>query len=190
MWKVVCLLCVVALLTSCRRPAPAEAGTEGKDHMTLTVTTTAFKEGETIPVKYTGDGANVSPPLQWTTVPEHTQSIALICSDPDAPGGTWIHWVIFNIPGDAARLPEAVPKQAMLPDGTQQGINSGKATGYDGPAPPPGPLHHYYFHVYALDGKLALSGKVTKDSLLKAMTGHILGEGQVMGVYRRVKSEE
>jgi Raf kinase inhibitor-like YbhB/YbcL family protein len=185
MLKYLCLLCVGLLISSCHRLSSAETGTEGKDQMKLTVTTTAFKEGNPIPRDYTGDGKNISPPLHWSGAPEHTQSYALICSDPDAPSGVWIHWVIFNIPADATGLKEGVAKKALLPDGAAQGINSGHAIGYDGPAPPPGPAHRYYFHVYALDSKLALNGKVTKDALIKVMEGHILGEGQVMGKYGR-----
>lgn len=137
-----------------------------------------------IPKKYACDGIDVSPPLVWTSVPEGTKSFAIICDDPDAPRGTWIHWVIFNIPADTRELPENIPPQKTLIIGVKQGINDFRKIGYGGPCPPSG-THRYYFYLYALDTEINLESGATKEQLLKAMKGHILAEGQLMGKYKR-----
>ena len=152
--------------------------------MQIEVKSKAFKEGSMIPKRYTCDGTDVSPPLAWTSVPEGTKSIALICDDPDAPVGTWVHWVLFNLPADAKELPENVPPQKMLENGGIQGTNDFRKIGYGGPCPPGG-THRYYFKVYALDTALNLQAGITKAQLLKAMEGHIMAEGQLMGRYKR-----
>ena len=157
---------------------------EESSAMKIVVTSSAFKDGEMIPGKYTCDGRDISPPLAWTGVPPGTKSIALISDDPDAPMGTWIHWVAFNIPPEAKGLPEGVPAEKTLPDGTIQGTNGSRRIGYDGPCPPSG-VHRYFFKVYALDTKLSLDPGVAKKDLEKAMAGHILAEGQLMGRYKR-----
>ncbi len=151
----------------------------------LTISSTAFKSGSPIPKKYTGDGADVSPPLSWDGVPEGTKSLALISDDPDAPVGTWVHWVIFNIPPTEKGLPEGVPKQNNLPNGAKQGVNDFRKIGYNGPAPPPGKPHRYYFKLYALDIVLDLPAGIKKSDLLKAMEGHILSSAEYMGTYQR-----
>jgi Raf kinase inhibitor-like YbhB/YbcL family protein len=153
--------------------------------MAITVTSSAFTEGGMIPRKYTGEGPDVSPALSWTGVPEGTRSLALICDDPDAPGKTWVHWVLFNLPADADGLPEDVPSERELASGARQGVNDFGNIGYGGPMPPPGPAHRYYFKLYALDVALDLDAGATKVALLKAMEGHILAEGQLMGKYQR-----
>ncbi len=153
--------------------------------MDITVTSTAFEEGGMVPKKYTGDGEDVSPPLSWTGVPEATKSIALICDDPDAPVGTWVHWVLFNLPADARELPEALPTQETLATGAEQGKNDFGNIGYGGQAPPRGSVHRYYFKVYALDTTLELDPGATKAQLLKAMGNHLLAKGQLMGKYKR-----
>ncbi|HUI31535.1 MAG TPA: YbhB/YbcL family Raf kinase inhibitor-like protein [Candidatus Acidoferrales bacterium] len=150
----------------------------------FSITSTAFKEGETIPQKYTGDGQNISPPLKWESVPAQAKSFALIADDPDAPMGTWVHWVIFNIPPAATGLSENVPRKDSLTNGSLQGINDSRKIGYDGPSPPSG-THRYYFKLYALDAVLKLSSGITKPQLLKAMEGHILAQTQLMGRYSR-----
>jgi Raf kinase inhibitor-like YbhB/YbcL family protein len=143
---------------------------------------TAFKEGETIPDQFTGDGDDVSPPLRWETVPAGTKSLALICDDPDAPKGTWVHWVLFNIPPEVTRLSENVsPKEKELPSGARQGANSWGTIGYRGPDPPPGKPHRYYFKLYALDKTLDLGAEATNEQVEKAMEGHVLGKGELMG---------
>lgn len=151
----------------------------------LTITSPAFKAGSTIPKKYTGDGIDVSPPLSWDNIPEGTKSLALISDDPDAPVGTWVHWVIYNIPPSEKGLPENVPKQNSLPNGAKQGINDFRKIGYNGPAPPPGKPHRYYFKLYALDTVLELPAGIKKSELLKAMEGHILSTAEYMGTYQR-----
>jgi Raf kinase inhibitor-like YbhB/YbcL family protein len=144
----------------------------------------AFMQEDMIPVQYTGDGRNVSPPLQWSGTPADTNSFALICDDPDAPVGTWVHWVIFNIPPTVNGLPENVPQQEEVSGLGINGKNTDGNLGYDGPAPPNG-THRYYFKLYALDAMLNLKPGATKEVLLKAMKGHVLTEAQVMGKYRR-----
>jgi len=156
----------------------------GGKKMEIKIKSTAFKEGGMIPSKYTCDGADISPPLSWDSVPEGTKSLALICDDPDAPMGTWVHWVIFNIPPDTRELPENVPPQKTLANGAKQGINDFRKIGYGGPCPPGG-THRYYFKLYALDTGINLEAGATKSQLLKAMEGHILAEGQLMGKYKR-----
>ncbi len=151
----------------------------------MTISSSAFKEGQRIPDEYTAAGKNISPPLSWSSAPAGTQSFALICDDPDAPVGTWIHWVIYNIPGTEHALAENLPPQETLPDGAAQGVNSWSKVGYGGPAPPPGKTHRYFFKLYALDKKLSLAPRANKAQLLAAMIGHIVAEGQTMGTYSR-----
>ena len=152
--------------------------------MEIKITSTVFEEGGLIPAKYTCDGADISPPLQWEAVPEGTKSIALISDDPDAPMGTWVHWVLFNLPADTKELPENMPTDGTLPSGAKQGITDFGRTGYGGPCPPQG-THRYFFKIYALDTEVELTGSAKKADLLKAMEGHILGQGQLMGKYKR-----
>ena len=152
--------------------------------MNIKIVSDAFKDGEMIPKKYTGDGEEISPPLGWSGIPAAAKSIALISDDPDAPMGTWVHWVMFNIPPSSNGLAEGVPGDKELSDGARQGINSSRKIGYDGPCPPSG-THRYYFKLYALDTMLDLQPGATKDDLLKAMESHILAEGQIMGRYKR-----
>jgi Raf kinase inhibitor-like YbhB/YbcL family protein len=153
--------------------------------MALQVTSSVFKEGETIPRPYTGDGKDLSPPLEWSDPPEGTVSFALICEDPDAPRGLWVHWVLFNLPANTRSLEEGLPAQATLSGGAVQGKNDFGKVGYGGPAPPRGKPHRYYFKVYALDSTLDLPAGATRAELLAAMKGHILAEGQLMGRYAR-----
>ncbi len=157
---------------------------EGKP-MQISLKSSAFAEGEMIPKVHSSDGKDISPALSWSGVPSGCRSIALICDDPDAPVGTWVHWVIFNIPANATALPEGVPKDKVLADASRQGGNDFRRIGYDGPSPPAGPAHRYFFKIYALDTTLDLQPGVSKKELLKAMEGHILAEGQLMGKYKR-----
>ncbi|MCF6154904.1 MAG: YbhB/YbcL family Raf kinase inhibitor-like protein [Candidatus Brocadia sp.] len=152
--------------------------------MEIKMKSTAFGEGGMIPKKYTCDGLDISPPLSWTSVPEGTKSLALICDDPDAPMGTWVHWVLFNLPADVQELPENIPPQKILANGARQGITDFRKIGYGGPCPPGG-THRYYFKLYALDTEINLEAGSTKKQLLEAMEGHILAEGQLMGKYKR-----
>ncbi len=152
--------------------------------MPLTVSSTAFSAGQPIPPLYSCRGENVSPPLAWSGAPASTKSFALILDDPDAPSGTYVHWVMYNIPAASASLPEAVPGRAQLADGTLQGSNSSGGTGYTGPCPPSG-THHYHFKLYALDIMTSLSSGATKDQLLQAMQGHILAQGELIGTFSK-----
>lgn len=152
--------------------------------MAIIVTSSAFEQGGMIASRYTCDAENVSPPLKWQGVPKAAKSIALICDDPDAPMGTWVHWVMWNIPADATVLPENMRPAKELPDGSIQGITDFGKHGYGGPCPPSG-THRYYFKVYALDKMLDLPNSSTKKDMLKAMQGHILAQGQLMGKYKR-----
>ena len=151
--------------------------------MALSIRSTAFAQGQPIPETYTCDGKGISPPLSWPGAPARTKSFALIMDDPDAPSGTYVHWVIYNIPGAATGLVEAMPKDGHLVDGSVQGQNSARRPGYTGPCPPGG-THRYFFKLFALDTTLSLDAG-TKDSLLSAMQGHILAEGELMGTYSR-----
>lgn len=153
--------------------------------MTIKVTSSAFQSGQAIPARYTCEGADTSPPLQWSGVPVGAKTLALICDDPEAPVGTWVHWVLYDLPVTTAELTEKAPTSEMLPSGAKQGINDFKRVGYGGPCPPPGKPHRYYFKLYALDIELALKPRATKQELLRAMEGHILVDGQLMGTYQR-----
>lgn len=144
----------------------------------------AFEAGGAIPKQYTCQGQDISPPLSWNAVPEKTQSLALICDDPDAPMGVWVHWVFYNLPADTRELPEYVPPQKTLANGAKQGINDFRKIGYGGPCPPSGE-HRYFFKLFALDAKLNLDAGIKKADLLKAMEGHILAESKLLGKYRR-----
>ena len=151
----------------------------------MKITSTAFQDGQAIPVRYTGFDADVSPPLQWSGAPAATKGFALVCDDPDAPVGTWVHWVIYGLPAAASGLPEGVEASESLPDGARQGVNDFRRIGYGGPLPPAGKAHRYYFKLYALDAELALKPRATKAELLRAIQGHTLAEAQTMGTFQR-----
>jgi Raf kinase inhibitor-like YbhB/YbcL family protein len=160
--------------------------------VSIEISSSAFSEGRPIPVKYTGEGQDLSPPLTWSGVPDGARQLALICDDPDAPmAEPWVHWVIYRLAADATALPEGVAKTAEPdePAGAVQGANSwpqGENIGYGGPMPPPGHgTHHYFFKLYALDVELTAGPGLDKPGLLAAMKGHVIGEGQLMGTYER-----
>jgi Raf kinase inhibitor-like YbhB/YbcL family protein len=162
--------------------------TKGATAMTLEITSSAFSYNEEIPSKYTCDGEDISPALEWSGLPEGTKSIALIVDDPDAPDPaapkmTWVHWVLYNIPPSATGLPEAVKPQD-LPKGTKEGLNDWQRTGYGGPCPPIG-RHRYFHKLYALDAVLPDLGKPTKKDLEKAIQAHILAKAEMVGTYQR-----
>lgn len=151
----------------------------------LELTSSAFAYGEAIPQRYGCEGEDISPPLQWSDPPPATESFALVSEDPDAPGGSWIHWVLYNLPPESRALPEAVPPDAELPGGSgQQGVNSWDTLGYGGPCPPSG-THRYFFRLYALDVALDLPPGATWENLQQAMEGHILEQSEWMGTYSR-----
>jgi len=152
--------------------------------MEIKLTSPAFEDGGLIPAKYTCDGADISPPLQWDAVPEGTRSIALICDDPDAPIGTFVHWVLFNLPAQTRELPENIPPDSTLTNGASQGTSDFGRIGYGGPCPPSG-THRYFFKIFALDTQIDLAAGARKPDLLKAIQGHILAQGQLIGKYKR-----
>ncbi len=152
--------------------------------MTLTFSSSAFASGQNIPSKYSCIGREISPDLAWSNFPAQTKSFALIVDDPDAPMGTWVHWLMYNIPATTNDLPEAVSAGAQLKDGSLQGKNSSGNLGYNGPCPPSG-THRYFFKLYALDAMLKISAGASKDQLLKAMEGHILAQGELMGTFSK-----
>jgi Raf kinase inhibitor-like YbhB/YbcL family protein len=153
--------------------------------MTLQMASTAFSNEGTIPKKFTCDGPDISPQLSWKGAPAGTRSFALIVDDPDAPVGTWVHWVLYDLPGDTKELAEGVAKQEELGNGARQGRNDFEKIGYGGPCPPGKKVHRYFFKLYALDAKLNLKAGASKADLEGAMKGHILGQGELMGKYGR-----
>jgi Raf kinase inhibitor-like YbhB/YbcL family protein len=153
--------------------------------MAFGLKSSAFSEGQAIPKKYTCEGPDVSVPLAWTDPPAGTKSFALIADDPDAPAGTWVHWVLYDLPLDARQLPEGIPKKETLQDGSKQGKNDFGRIGYGGPCPPPGKPHRYFFKLYAVDQKTNLPPGATKSQVLNAIKGHTLGEAPLMGTYKR-----
>jgi hypothetical protein len=167
--------------------AGAEPRQMEKEESTMKLTSSAFVEGQPIPANHTCDGTDVSPPLHWSAAPTGTRSFALICDDPDAPVGTWVHWVIYGLPATAGELPEMVAPTESLPNGARQGLNDFRRVGYGGPCPPPGGPHRYFFKLYALDIELPLKPRANKLDLVRAMAGHILAETQLMGTYQRAQ---
>lgn len=185
------LLLVALVLCSCRgeksanTTPPATVNSAGNSKAKIKISSTVFQDGAMIPRPYTCDGPNVSPSLKWENVPDGAKTLALIADDPDAPNKTWVHWVLYNLPADVKGLVENAPKQSALAGGAGlQGKNDFGQIGYDGPCPPNG-THRYYFKLYALDAELALEPGATKEELLKAMEGHILAEGQLIGKYQK-----
>jgi hypothetical protein len=161
-------------------------GVIGKESyaMKLDIKSAAFGEGELIPRKYTCDGSDVSPPLSWSQPPEGTKSMVLICDDPDAPMGTWVHWVLYGLPPDTLEIFENMADDKELSGGAKHGVNDFRKNGYGGPCPPGG-THRYFFKLYAVDTDVDLDPGATKDEVLSAIKGHVLAEGQLMGKYSR-----
>lgn len=156
----------------------------GGHDMALTLKSPAYEEKGMIPSKYTCDGANISPPLQWSNAPDNTKSFAIIFDDPDAPAGTWVHWVLYNIPSNIHEIEEDVPAQKTLDNGATHGINDFKKLSYGGPCPPGG-THRYFMKLYALDTQLDLKPGATKKQLLDTMEGHIIEKAELMAKYKR-----
>ena len=178
-------LLLAAMNAACSRSDKAALPEDRSTPMTIKITSPSFAEGQPIPAKYTCDGENISPPLRWDTSPEAAKSFALIYDDPDAPAGTWVHWVLYDLPATRRDLPEAVAAKEDVLGGAKQGRNDFKQIGYGGPCPPQGGAHRYYFKLYALDTELSLKSGATKNEAEKAMKGHILAEGTLMGTYKR-----
>jgi Raf kinase inhibitor-like YbhB/YbcL family protein len=179
-YQLCCISFFFISLYSCQ--TNKETNISGGNYMK--VTSSAFSEGTMIPNKFTCDDINISPPLEWSQVPEGTKTFAIICNDPDAPAGDWVHWVLYNLPPNISEFKENVPKVEILSNGAIQGKNDFGRIGYGGPCPPGG-THRYYFRVYALTKELYVKAGITKTELLKAMEGSILAEGELMGRYKR-----
>jgi len=180
---------ITLLLIGCTsRPQPvAQQPAEDKPNDNsggIKLTSSAFKEGQPIPATYTCKGVNISPPLEWSGVPKTARTIAIIADDPDAPSGTWVHWVLYNLPADNIGLVENLPPTESLKAGGFQGKNDFGKIGYGGPCPPSG-THRYFFKIFALDGELPLKAGATKAEVEKAMAGHVVAQGQLMGTFGR-----
>ncbi|HET9180070.1 MAG TPA: YbhB/YbcL family Raf kinase inhibitor-like protein [Terriglobia bacterium] len=169
--------CGNSSLQSAQRPDPSPSG--------FRIESAAFKQGAFIPPRFSCSGENVSPPLKWTDPPAGARSFALIVDDPDAPAGTWTHWVVFNLPAQSRALDENAPKQDKLSNGALQGLNSFESVGYGGPCPPPGKAHRYFFRLYALNTVLSVQPRADREDVLSALKGHTVGEAQLMGVFKR-----
>jgi Raf kinase inhibitor-like YbhB/YbcL family protein len=179
------LMIVFVACTKPPQPAtPTPANTPPATKVEMKLTSTAFKEGEAIPRPYTCDGVNVSPPLEWSGVPKSAKTLAIIADDPDAPAGTWVHWVLYNLPAENIGLVENLPASENVRAGGFQGKNDFGNIGYGGPCPPSG-THRYFFKIYAVDSELPLKGSATKAELEKALEGHIVAQAQLMGMYGR-----
>jgi Raf kinase inhibitor-like YbhB/YbcL family protein len=166
--------------------------TTSKEEKTVNIliTSDAFLEGEAIPTKYTCDGDELSPDLRWSDIPPNTRSLALICEDPDAPSGTFTHWILFDLPPTVTELPEGVSTAERLTNGAVQGQNDFKRIGYGGPCPPPNDSEHrYYFRIYALDTELQLQAGARREDIVPAMVGHVLATGHLMGTYKRKQAQ-
>jgi Raf kinase inhibitor-like YbhB/YbcL family protein len=161
----------------------ADESTKSKVEV-MTVTSKSISEGKTVPKNNTVDGKDISPDLSWTKPPAQAKALAVTCEDPDAPGGTWFHWILFNLPPQATSLKENMAKEPTLPDGSLQGKNDFGKVGYNGPAPPKGEQHRYYYKVFALDSKLTLRPMINKKQFYEAISGHVVGRGKLTGVYK------
>jgi len=185
----VCLIVLVALMDlNCNQNIKVEEASKEVAEKTkvkaIQISSPAFADGAAIPKKYTCEGEDVSPPLKWGPTPEGTKSFALISEDPDAPSGTWVHWVIYDIPGEVNELSENIAKSEVVLNGVKQGLNDFEKIGYGGPCPPAGKTHRYFFKIYALDSYVNLKSGALKEQLIKAIQSHILAEGQLIGTYR------
>jgi len=185
--RIFLILVLLVLISGCIASKSDEENLieEDMNMNAISISSDVFENGGNLSSEYTCDGSDISPALSWHTAPAGTQSIALIVDDPDAPGKTWVHWVIYNIPTNATGLPAAVPKNKTLDDGSLQGKNDFGRIGYNGPCPPPGQNHRYFFKVYALDTTLNLKSGATKSQLEASMSGHILAQGEMIGKYKR-----
>lgn len=155
------------------------------DFVMMVLKSTAFSGDQNIPKAYTCDGPDLSPPLSWSKPPSGTKSLALICEDPDASRGPWVHWVVWGLPAETTALPEALTTDRILSSEARQGKNDFGRIGYGGPCPPPGKPHRYFFRIYALDTTIRLEAGATRKDLLAAMEGHVIGHGELMGRYGR-----
>ncbi len=178
---------ILALGAAARGAEGGRVVTKEDKAMALTISTTAFAAGGAIPVRHTCDGEDVSPDLKWADPPAGTKAFALIVDDPDAPVGTWVHWVAYDLPADTRSLPQGVPKDETLkqPTGAKQGRNDFGRIGWGGPCPPPGKPHRYFFRLYALDAPLDLPAGVERREVDRAIQGHVLAKAEMYGTYAR-----
>ncbi len=175
-----------AVLTGCLALAPGwGSGSQGPATAALRVRSADFPSGGDIPPRFTCDGGDVSPALDWGEPPKATQSFVLIADDPDAPGGTWVHWVLFDVPAGTRTLGREVPRDGQLANGARQGRNDFGRIGYGGPCPPAGQRHRYLFRLFALDTRLGLRPGATRSEIDRAAQGHVLARGEWMGRYAR-----
>ena len=181
---VLLLLLSICFSTNARVVASNVEETEG-GKQAMEIKSAAFQEGERIPKKHTCEGEDVSPQLSWSAVPDGAKSLVLICDDPDAPVGTWVHWVLFGLSPDTTELAEGVPDGDEVLGSAKHGRNDFGALGYGGPCPPPGPAHRYFFKLYAVEDYPPLSAGATKADVMAAIEGHVLAEGRLMGRYGR-----
>jgi len=177
------LALVLAWIGGCQK-GEDDSSAGGGGGKSIRVTSTAFADNQPIPLKYSKYGDNLSPPLAWSGVPDAAKELALIVEDPDAPDGSFAHWVLYKIPPTVRELPEGLKKFDLLPGNWCQGKNDFGQIGYDGPQPPGG-THHYYFRIYAVDQPLGLQPGASKDQVMAAMKDHIVGRGEIMGTYTR-----
>ena len=186
-YLILCCFVILSLVVSCSATETRDesSATDEDAVMTIVLSSTAFKEGDRIPVKYTCDGQDISPALVWDEPPQQTEAFVLMVDDPDAPGGVFTHWMIFNIPANTHQFGEGVPIQEQLESGALQGKNDFGKIGYRGPCPPSGSSHRYRFTIYALDQRLNLKAGASKKQVIDAMQGHILAQGQLTGTYQR-----
>jgi len=174
-WQAAVLCCVLVLAFA----GAAYAQTNMK------LRSSAFAPGNAIPKQFSCDGQNISPAIAWRGTPASAKTLALIVDDPDAPSGTFVHWVVYNLPASVKYLPQDVPKTPTITGGGLQGHNGTGKDGYKGPCPPAGPVHHYHFRIYALDTDLKLGPGATADQVEAAIKGHVIGEGETVGTYQR-----
>jgi Raf kinase inhibitor-like YbhB/YbcL family protein len=176
--------CVAALiigaLSGCRQSSVTD-----RVPMSVTLTSTGFQPGGNIPEQFSCHGANLSPALSWGSLPANTKSVALVVTDPDSLLGSYVHWVLYNLPPESSHIAEDIPRSEVLPNGAKQGLNTGNEIGYAGPCPPGESVHRYIFTLYALDTMLSPSSPVDKKQLMNLMEGHVLAAGQLMGRYHR-----
>ena len=178
LWPLVIAVAYVAAGCMAETPGTEEAGD-------MHLSSSVFENGERMPVKYTGDGQDVSPPLAWQGAPDGTKAFVLICDDPDAPVGNWIHWVLYDIPADTRALPENLPPREKVLGSARHGRNDFRKLGYGGPAPPPGKPHRYIFTLYAVDRPTGLPAGAGKGEVLQAVQGHVTAKAQLTAVYSR-----
>jgi Raf kinase inhibitor-like YbhB/YbcL family protein len=158
---------------------------EGSTTMTFSLSSQVLNNNQPIPIKFTGFDKDISPPLQWTNAPAGTKTFVVICDDPDAPAGTWVHWVLYDVPANVSSISEGLPKTKTVLTTAKQGINDFGKIGYNGPMPPPGTTHRYFFKIYAIGKEIGLSPESSKSRVMKTIEGHILAQAEFIATYRR-----